>query len=148
MSREDELIRENEALRQRLSQLTEASLRMNESLDFDVVLQGVLDSARSLTGARYGVMTIHDDRGQVQDFLSSGMTSEEAGALWDMPGHMRLYEYLGSISQPLRLHDLLGHIRSAGLPEFPPPLAADPVISFPGIADAPPGRAGRQHLPG
>ena len=46
MSREDELIRENEALRQRLSRLTEASLRMNESLDFDVALQGVLDSAR------------------------------------------------------------------------------------------------------
>ena len=130
MSREDELIRENKALRQRLSQLTEASLRINESLDFDVVLQGVLDSARSLTGARYGVMTLHDEGGQVQDFLSSGMTSEEAGALWDMPGHMRLYEYLGSISQPLRLHDLLGHIRSAGLPEFPPPLAAGPVISF------------------
>ncbi|MXY22035.1 MAG: response regulator [Dehalococcoidia bacterium] len=130
MSREDELIRENEALRHRLSRLTEASLRMNESLDFDVVLQGVLDSARSLTGARYGVMTLHDDGGQVQDFLSSGMTSEEAGALWDMSGHVRLYEYLGSISQPLRLHDLLGHIRSAGLPEFPPPLAAGPVISF------------------
>ena len=130
MSREDELIRENEALRHRLSRLTDASLRMNESLDFDVVLQGVLDSARSLTGARYGVMTLHDDGGQVQDFLSSGMTSEEAGALWDMSGHVRLYEYLGSISQPLRLHDLLAHIRSAGLPEFPPPLAAGPVISF------------------
>lgn len=130
MNREDELIRENEALRHRLSRLTEASLRINESLDFDTALQGVLESARSLTGARYGMMTLHDDGGEVRDFLSSGMTSEEAGLLWDMPGSWQLYEYLGSISRPLRLPDLLGHIRSAGLPEFPPPLAAGPVISF------------------
>ena len=117
-------------LQERLSLLSEASLRINESLDFDTVLQGVLDSARSLTGAQYGVMTLHDDGGQVQDFLSSGMTSDEAGQLWDMPERWRLYEYLGSISRPLRLPDLLGHIRSAGLPEFPPPLAAGPVVSF------------------
>ena len=31
------------------SKLSEASLRINESLDFDTVLQEILDSARSLT---------------------------------------------------------------------------------------------------
>ena len=50
---------ENEAaLRERLARLSEASRRINESLDFDTVLQGVLDSACALTGARYGVMTL------------------------------------------------------------------------------------------
>ena len=44
--------REMEALRERLSRLSQASLRINESLDFDEVLQGALDSARSLTSAR------------------------------------------------------------------------------------------------
>ena len=39
------------ALRDRLSRLSEASLRINESLDLDTVLQGVLDSACSLSGA-------------------------------------------------------------------------------------------------
>ena len=52
-----------QALRDRLSRLSEASLRINESLDYPTVLQGVLDSARSLTGARYGVMTFLDDSG-------------------------------------------------------------------------------------
>ena len=126
----DELLRENGDLRQRLSRLSKASLRINESLDFDDVLQGVLDSARSLTAARYGVLTLHDEGGHVQDFLSSGMTSEESGQLWDMPEPWRLYDYLGSISQPLRLSDLLGHIRSESLPEFPPPVAAGPGIAF------------------
>ena len=66
----------------------------------------------------------------MQDFLSSGMTSDEAGQLWDTPEHSRLYDYLGSISQPLRLTDLIGHIRSESLPEFPPPTAAGPIVSF------------------
>ena len=126
----DDLARENEALRDRLSRLSEASLRINESLDLDTVLQGVLDSARSLTGARYGVITLLDDSGGIRDFLSSGMTAGEAEQLWDLPGGMRLFEYLSGISEPLRLPDLLGHIRSLGLPEFRPPLAVGPVVSF------------------
>ena len=129
MDQSEELTREIAELRERLSRLSEASLRINESLEFDAVLQGVLDSARTVTGALYGVMTLHDDGGRVQDFLSSGMTSEEAGQLWDMPGHWQLYDYLGSISQPLRLPDILSHIRSQGLPEFPPPQGG-PVMPF------------------
>ena len=58
MNRDDERDLVIQALRDRLSRLSEASLRINESLDFDTVLQGVLDSARSLTGARYGAMTL------------------------------------------------------------------------------------------
>ena len=52
MNREDDLLRELEALRERLSRLSQASLRINESLDYDSVLQGVVDSACALTGAR------------------------------------------------------------------------------------------------
>ena len=130
MSQSDERDRENRVLRERLSRLSEASLRINESLDFDTVLQGVLDSARSLALARYGVISLLDDSGGIQDFLSSGMTPEEARQLWDLPDGMRLFEYLGSISVPLRLRDLIGHIRSMGLPELRPPMAVGPVVSF------------------
>ncbi len=130
MDQSEEREREIAELRDRLSRLSAASLRINESLDFDTVLQGVLDSARSLTGARYGVITLLDDSGQVADFLSSGMTAEEAGLLWELPGGMRLFEYLGSAREPLRLRDLLGHVRSLGLPEFRPPLAVGSVVPF------------------
>ena len=53
-------------LRERLSRLSGASRRINESLEFDAVLQGVLDSARSLTAARYGVMTLLDDGARIK----------------------------------------------------------------------------------
>ena len=65
-------MREIAALRERLSRLSEASLHITEDLDLDAVLQGVLDGARSLTGARMGSVTILDDSGQLQDFITSG----------------------------------------------------------------------------
>ena len=43
---------------------------------------------------------------------------------------MRLFEYLGSISGPLRLPDLIGHIRSMGLPDLRPPMVVGLVFSF------------------
>ncbi len=126
----DELIQENKALRDRLSRLSRASLRINESLEFDAVLQSVLDSARSLTGARYGVLTLLDETGQADDFLSSGLTSQEAQGLWDLPDALKLFEHLGNIPEPLRLPDLIGHIRAFNLPEPPLPGGADIPLSF------------------
>ena len=123
MKRTDELARENEALRDRLSRLSEASLRINESLDFDTVLQEVLDNACSLTGARYGVITLFDDTGAMGDFLAHGLTGEQAQQLWELPEGLMFFEYLSRITGPLRVGDFAGHTRSLGLPEFhPPPL--------------------------
>ena len=130
MSQLDARDREIEALQERLSRLSEASLRINESLEFDTVLQGVLDSARSLTRAKYGVMTILDDSETVQDFLSSGMTAEETSRVWDIPERWLLFEYLSSISEPLRVPDLVGHAKSMGIPAFHPPLEVGPQVSF------------------
>ena len=130
MKSTQELTQEIETLKDRLSRLSMASMRINESLDMGTVLQGALDSARSLTGARYGVITLLDDSGQVQDFLSSGMTADEANQLWGVPDGLKLFEYLGSITEPLRLQDLLGHIRLQGLPDLRPPLKVGPALAF------------------
>ena len=123
MASNEALGRENAALRERLSRLSAASLRINESLDFDDVLQGVLDSARSLTGARYGVMTLLDGEGRVQDFLSSGLAEEESGALWAMPDGLRIFESLAGVSGPVRIADLAEHVRALGFGGFTIPLA-------------------------
>ena len=74
MKHVDERDQQTEALRDRLSKLSEASLRINESLDLDTVLQEILDSARSLTNAWSGVIVTLDDKGQVEDSLTSGLT--------------------------------------------------------------------------
>ena len=130
MQQTNEPGREDGVFKERLSRLSEASLRINESLDFDDVLQSVLDSARSLTGARFGALTLLDDTGQIDDFLSSGLTPQEAQALWDLPDALTLFEHLGNIPEPLRLPDLIGHIREFNLPEPPLPGGANIPLSF------------------
>ncbi len=103
-----------EALRDRLSRLSEASLHISQSLDLDTVLREVVDGARSLTGARWSGMTTLDDSGQLQDFITSGFTPEERQQFVDMPEGPRLFEHLSKIPQPLRLRDLVGYLRSLG----------------------------------
>ena len=130
MNRSDARDSEIQSLRDRLSRLSAASLRINESLDFDAVLQGVLDSARSLTGASYGAFVLLDDSGGIEDFLSSGLTAEEAQQMWDLADGMRFFELLSKTDEPLRLPDLLGHISSQGLPDLQPPVEVGPQLAF------------------
>ena len=104
-------------LRDRLSKLSEASLRINESLDLNIVLQEVVDSARSLTGARYGGIAALDESGRFYDFVTSGLTPEEHQALLDLPEEegLGLFELFSTNSEPLRLRDFSAHARSLGV---------------------------------
>ena len=123
--------RETARLQERLSRLSAASLRINESLDFDTVLQGALDSARSLTSARYGVMTLFDDQGRVEHFLSSGLTVPEAELLWLTPEGPGLFQALTNISDPMRVPDLVEHVRGLGFGDFSIPMPGwDGTFSF------------------
>ena len=115
------------ALRERLTRLSEASLHINESLDLDAVLQGVLDSARALTDARYALITTLDDAGRIEDFLVSGLSDEESMRLWEMPDGPRFFEYFSAIPGSLRVADFAAYAASMGFPEFRPPV---PVSSF------------------
>ena len=115
------------ALRERLTRLSEASLHINESLDLDAVLQGVLDSARALTDARYALITTLDDAGRIEDFLVSGLSDEESMRLWEMPDGPRFFEYFSAIRGSLRVADFAAYAASMGFPEFRPPV---PVSSF------------------
>ena len=96
---------EIEALRERLLRLSEASLRVGGSLDLDAVLSEALDGARALTGARYGVLTLSDESGDLQTFVSSGLTPEEREALFAMSGGDALFDFLSNVQEPVRFAD-------------------------------------------
>ena len=72
MSEASILRRENELLRERLSKLSEACLCINESVDSETVLKVALNAARALTGACYGVFTLLDDSGRIEDVSPQG----------------------------------------------------------------------------
>ena len=128
MKRPDDPMREIAALRERLSKLSEASLRITEDLDLDTVLQGVVDAARSLTGATRGCIVVVDDSGQLQAFLTSGVTEEEHRLAVALPGGIEFFHYVTRMPEPLRLADFSAYTTAVGLPEVGPPLG--PVKGF------------------
>ncbi|MCY4620672.1 MAG: winged helix-turn-helix domain-containing protein [bacterium] len=108
--------------------MSQASIRITETLDLSTVLQGVVDGACSLTGAQRGGVTVLDDGGQAPVFITSGLTREERQLLFELPGGFEFFEHLSGLPEPLRVADFSGYIRELGLPEVGPPLG--PVGAF------------------
>jgi len=115
----DELKRENEILRNRISKLTAASLRISASLDLDTVLTEVVESARALTGARWGAITTIDGSGSLDNVVTSGFTPDEDCQMLDWEHGRRLLEHFRDLEGALRVKDLHGFFRSLGLSPAP-----------------------------
>ncbi len=111
----DDVRRENEALRARIATLNAAILRVNASLDTDTVLGEVVESARALTGARWGVIATVDEAGEPGDFVFLGFTPEEELELCTWPDHARLFEHFRGLPGPLRVADLSEYVRALGI---------------------------------
>ena len=142
MNGPDETNREIQALRGRISALSAAILRISASLDLATVLQEVVDSARALTGARYGVIATIDETGDVREFVTSGFTPDEHRELAEWPDGPRLFAHFAG---PSRADSAGGSARVRPLAGLL--LRADAVQDLPGHADASPRRACGQLLP-
>ncbi|MYD72910.1 MAG: response regulator [Chloroflexi bacterium] len=106
---------EAQALRERLSKLSEASVRISESLEFSIVLQDTIDEARRLTNARYGVIAAIDESGGLDALLTSGTTEEEHHGLIELPEGMRIFDHFSKLQGPLRVEDYPVYAESVGL---------------------------------
>ena len=105
---------ENEALRARISALSAASLRISASLDLETVLNEVVDSARALTGARFGAIATIDEAGAPQDFVTSGFTEEEHRRLAEWSDGPRLFEHFRDLPGPVRIADVAAYVQELG----------------------------------
>ncbi len=114
MNRTDDTHDEIEALRERVAALSAAILRVSASLDLATVLQEVVDAARALTAARYGIITTVDEAGEVRDFVSSGFSEEEHRQFLEWPDGPKLFAHLRNLPGPVRLKDLPALVRSLG----------------------------------
>ena len=105
---------ETGALRARISALSAASLRISASLDLETVLNEVVESARALTGARYGAIATIDEAGAPQDFVTSGFTADEHRHIVEWPDGPRLFEFFRDLPGPLRIPDVPAYVRALG----------------------------------
>ena len=118
----DRLRSENEALRERIDRLSEANARISQDLAYEGVVQGIVDGARLLIGARYGAMLVFDDAGVVREFITSGVTREERRLVGAPPEGLGLLGHAAESRVPLRLRDVADHPRFFGFPEGHPPM--------------------------
>ena len=114
MTSSDDPGREINALRERISRLSVASVRISGTLDLETVLQEVAVSARALTGARYGAIVTIGDAGQPQEFVTSGITEDEHRHLAEWPDGPRLFEHFRDLPGTLSLSDVPAYVRSLG----------------------------------
>ena len=132
---------EHEALGARVSALSAASLRISQSLDLETVLNEVVDSARALTGARFGAIATIDEAGAPRDFVTSGFTEAEHRRLAEWPDAPRLFEHFRDLPGPVRIADIPAYVRELGFPTD-----RLPSKTFQGTPMAPSRRACRQLL--
>ena len=103
-----------QSFEQRVSRLSAAVVRISSSLELDTVLQEVVDSARALTGARYGVIVTVDETGHANEFVTSGFTPDEKNQMASWSDGPRLFEHLRDQQAPVRLADLPAYVRALG----------------------------------
>ncbi|MEX2159852.1 MAG: GAF domain-containing sensor histidine kinase [Dehalococcoidia bacterium] len=100
--------------------LSRLGQQIASSLDLTTVFQQVVDSACELTSARYGALGIFDRHGQIEQFITHGLTDEEQDRIGRLPEGLGVLGWLRDLQEPLRLGDLTKHPRSAGFPSNHP----------------------------
>jgi len=93
-----------------------AGLDIAAELSLDVVLNKVVERARTLVGARYGALSVVNADGSIRNFITSGITTDERLRIGPPPvGHGLLGVVLNE-GERLRLHDIGKDPRSHGFP--------------------------------
>lgn len=106
-----------------LARLLEVGRGLVTELDPEVVIDGALDAARELTGARYAALGILDTRrAELERFLTLGIDDAGRRAIGDLPHGRGVLGLLIEQPEPLILEDVSHHPSSAGFPANHPPM--------------------------
>ena len=124
---QDRLTQQN----QELWLLHQAGLDITSALELEVVLQKVVDQARELVGARYGALSLVEENGGIQAFLTSGISQEQREQIGPIPQGRGLLGLVLHQGERLRLDELAKHPASTGFPPNHPQmrsLLAVPIL--------------------
>jgi two-component system, NarL family, sensor histidine kinase DevS len=107
----------------RLRALFESSIALTSELSLDALLQKLVETAASLTGARYAALGVIDESGNaLERFVTTGIGPEAQEAIGELPHGRGILGVLIREARPLRLHDLTTDPRSVGFPPNHPPM--------------------------
>ncbi len=107
----------------RLRALLDAGIALSAELSLDAVLQRLVESAASLTGAQYAALGVIDPGGkELERFVTFGIDQKTRTTIGDPPHGRGILGVLIRDATPLRLHDLTQDHRSVGFPPGHPPM--------------------------
>jgi GAF domain-containing protein len=107
----------------RLRQLIALGPSLVSELDLDVLLNRLLETACSVTGARYAALGILDkERRELDRFVTHGLSTEQERAIGERPRGRGVLGVLIQDPRPLRLTDVTAHPSSSGFPPHHPPM--------------------------
>src|SRR5574341_73369 len=112
--------------------LVEAGIALTSESSLDAILQKLVDVARRQVDARYAAISVLSEHGQINAFVTSGITDEERARIGHIPVGKGLLGVLLHEGEGLRLSDMANDPRSAGFPANHPymkSLLGVPVVS-------------------
>lgn len=116
---------------QELRALYEAGVSLTSEMDLESVLHKLVDVGRTLTGARYGALSVLSPEGAIERFLTSGLTPEERRRIGPEPtGRGLLGETLSA--EGLNISDIAAHPSRVGFPPGHPPMRS--LLGFPVVS--------------
>ena len=86
------------------------------------LLQRLVETARSLGGARYAALAVFEKDGKIRDLFTDGLSPEERARIGALPVGRGLLGHVFKEGRSLRLGDLASHPAAAGLPPGHPPM--------------------------
>ena len=109
----------------RLRALFDSSVALTSELSLDALLQKLVETSASLTGARYAALGVIDPSGTaLERFVTSGISPDARDAIGELPHGRGILGVLIREAQPLRLHDLTKDPRAVGFPANHPPMTS------------------------
>jgi two-component system sensor histidine kinase DevS len=100
--------------------LHQATLSLFADLSLDGVLRRITDAARELVNARYVALGIPGESGNLDVFISSGLSDEEIQQISHPPVGVGLIGEMINIGKSIRTPEIADHPKAVGFPEGHP----------------------------
>ena len=101
---------------QALEALIEASLAISSKLSLEATLQQIADSARHITDAEYAAIAEFSQAGDVEAFITSGLTPEQVAGMPHKPKGLGLLRAVVEEKRSIRIPSIEEDARSYGFP--------------------------------
>lgn len=115
---------QNERRSRQLAAVNAAISSISGELDLNDVLQDIVETAAGLVHARYGALGVSNERGEILQFITTGITPAERAAIGPLPQGYGLLGALIKEGEPIRIPEIGADSRGHGFPANHPPMTS------------------------